>query len=562
MPNRRGRGNFSGPAAVVGGTVLIGAHALAYGNWMVDDAAITFSYARNISEGLGPVVQPGAEAVEGFSNPTWTVLLAIGRLLGLFDRGTLFGIPDYVLFPKLLGLLFCAGILTACYLAVRTTTRRPWLVTLGIGAVLAAIPSFVIWCFSGLENSFFAFAVTCLASLLFRAVLDGRLRTARVALLTGALAAVAALTRPDGAIYAVAYALVALCWLRRSTLKSSVGYAALSLVGFAVPYGSYLTWRYFEFGRLVPNTAVAKGQGFPGLTAFSRVGDLVDYAGALAVLVLVLVVGMALARASVVRAGLITLMVPLGLGITAYAVLEHDWMAQYRFATPVWVLAAFLGVLATAEVLGHFRARTRVLVPLALVAAMLPSLVVFAGTVQDFRTKPTIPICYIADRFGRVFNQYADILGLDDASLLEPDLGGSSMTSRLHIVDMAGLVDAKIADFYHDDDMAGLRDYVFDGVKPTFIHSRGPWGPGNGIARDPRLATDYSPIFRYIDDDAPVGDGDWVRKDAASSPEKLQAARSYADANVLEVEHLLDIWPRRHCGDTLRPGQTTVNQSA
>ncbi|GLY63985.1 hypothetical protein [Amycolatopsis taiwanensis] len=547
---------------MIGGTALIGAHAWAYGSWMVDDSAITFSYARSISEGLGPVVQPGAEPVEGFSNPTWTMLLAIGRLLGLFDRGTLFGIPDYVLFPKLLGLLFCAGILTACYLAVRKTTRRPWLVTLGIGAVLAAIPSFVIWCFSGLENSLFAFAVTCLAALLFRAVMDGRLHSARVALLAGVLAAVAALTRPDGAIYAATYALVVLCQLRRSTLKSSVGYAALSLVGFAVPYGSYLTWRFFEFDRLVPNTAVAKGQHFPGVSTLARTGDLVGYAGALAVLVLVLIVGIALARASALRAGLITLMVPLGLGVVAYAVLERDWMGQYRFATPVWVLATLIGALATAEVVRRTRGRVRVLVPLALVVAMIPSLAVFAGTVRDFRAKPTIPMCYIADRFGRVFNQYADILGLDQASLLEPDLGGSSMTSRLNIVDMAGLVDAKIADFYHDHDMAGLRDYVFNDVKPTFIHSRGPWGPGNGIARDSRLATDYTPIFRYVDDGSPVGDGDWVRKDAVASLEKLQAARSYADATVRDMEHRLDTWPRRHCGDTLRPGQTNINQSS
>lgn len=67
---------------------------------MVDDAAITFAYARSISDGLGPVVAPGAEPVEGFSNPTWTALLS-GLVLGLFDRSTLFNVQDYVLFPKL-----------------------------------------------------------------------------------------------------------------------------------------------------------------------------------------------------------------------------------------------------------------------------------------------------------------------------------------------------------------------------------------------------------------------------------------------------------------------------
>ena len=64
---------------------------------------------------------------------------------------------------------------------------------------------------------------------------------------------------------------------------------------------------------------------------------------------------------------------------------------------------------------------------------------------------------------------------------------------------MAGLVNKPIADLVHDNDLAGLRNYVFDTVKPTFIHSWGPWAAGNGIALDPRLDRDYVLIYSSPD---------------------------------------------------------------
>jgi hypothetical protein len=62
------------------------------------DEAKTFGYARNVAAGLGPVLQPGAEPVEGYSNPTWPAPLAVGARIGLFNSGAIFGVPDYVLF--------------------------------------------------------------------------------------------------------------------------------------------------------------------------------------------------------------------------------------------------------------------------------------------------------------------------------------------------------------------------------------------------------------------------------------------------------------------------------
>src|SRR5437868_10332746 len=50
----------------------------------IDDAYITFRYARNLAEGLGLVYNPG-EWVLGTTAPLWAVLLAGGYELGLTD---------------------------------------------------------------------------------------------------------------------------------------------------------------------------------------------------------------------------------------------------------------------------------------------------------------------------------------------------------------------------------------------------------------------------------------------------------------------------------------------
>jgi len=549
---RRDRSWWAALAAVAGGLLLLGWRAAQYGLWLVDDAGITFAYARSVADGFGPVLQPGAAPVEGFSDPTWLVVLVIGKWCGLFDSGTLFGIPDFVLYPKVIALLCCAGILVACYVAARRVSRWPALITFATGVVLAAIPSFVIWCFSGLENSLFALAVCVLAVRLFLAVQDQRLSTPTVAATAGALAAFAALTRPDGLIYVAAYPLVSVILVRCATWLTTLAHVLYSGIAFAIPYGAYLLWRMSEFGRLVPNTALAKRQSMPTVHDLSRAGDLVQYVGAPAVIAAAGVVGLALAARSRWRDGVAALLVPLILAMLAYCVLRPDWMAQFRFATPVWALSAFVVVISSAEVLARLRTRGRALVALTLVVVMIPSGVALAGSADSYRANSDVPLCWIAIRFGRYFNGYADILGLRQGTLLLPDVGGSSLTSRLRLIDMAGLTDSRIADIHAGTAGTSLADYVFDDRKPTFVHTHGLWFY-NGLTTDPRMARDYYRIQQSQDTANP--DEDWVRKDVVRDEHQLQQLRQYSGE---VIPHLLHDYQQAggECGAVLRPGQT------
>jgi hypothetical protein len=136
--------------------------------------------------------------VEGYSNPAWLGLLVLGRWLGLFDAGTWWGVPDVVAFPKLLGLICGVGVFLCFYAVARALTSRPAVVTVAAGVGLACVPSWVIWVVSGVENGLLAVTVAGLAAVLARAAAAGRLLELGPAVGCGLLAALAALTRPDG----------------------------------------------------------------------------------------------------------------------------------------------------------------------------------------------------------------------------------------------------------------------------------------------------------------------------------------------------------------------------
>jgi hypothetical protein len=99
--------------------------------------------------------------------------------------------------------------------------------------------------------------------------------------------------------------------------------------------------------------------------------------------------------------------------------------------------------------------------------------------------------------------------------------------------------------------MAGLRDHVFDDVRPTFIRVWIGWdgvGP-SGILDDPRLQRDYVLVWGPRE-----GGGNWVRRDAVTDPSKLadlqQAAPQLAAAVDAPFARGVTQW---WCGPALRP---------
>ncbi|MFH8485366.1 hypothetical protein [Streptomyces longisporoflavus] len=538
---------WADPAAVAFATLLIAWRASTLGQWIVDDAAITFAYARSIDEGLGPVQQPGADPVEGYSNSSWLALLVAGRRLGLFDHGTLLGISDLVLYPKVLALLCTAGVIACVAAAARALLPgQAQAVTILAGGVLAANLSYVAWSFSGLENPLYALTAAATGALLVRGAVRGTLLRPAAAASAGAIALLAALTRPDGAVLAAAYPLAVLLFLRRERLARSARMAALSCGTFALPYAAFLLWRRATFGLWVPNTAVAKAQKPPRLAQLASTGELLTYGGWALALIGAACAGLALARPGPARRALAALLVPLALTLLAYGVLGRDWMALYRFATPVWVLAATVLALAVGAVWRAESRRARAVTVCALAGALLLSVTGQAAQNGKFSHRPTLSMCYVAERYGHTFNAYAAHLGLRDATVALPDLGGTLLTTRLRVVDLAGLTDRRVADAYAAADPAALRDHVLNDVRPELLHVHAAWTRRTGLTPPLLAAAGYVPLYTE------GNGGDFVRADAVRDPARIAAVRE-------RVRPALDDMVREMrpagCGPRLRAGE-------
>ncbi|HEX3288377.1 MAG TPA: hypothetical protein VHT50_27850 [Mycobacterium sp.] len=532
-------------------TVVAALHSAYYGQWIVDDAGLTFAYARSLSIGEGPVLQSGAAPVEGFSSPAWLAVLVVSRWSKLFDHGTWAGTPDIVAFPKFAALVFSFGTFSAMYAVAARVSHRPVAVTIAAGTATALVPSFVIWTTSGLENGLFACTVTALAAVLACAALSETLPVTRTAAVAGGLAALAALTRPDGIAYAAAYPLAILLAADRNGMRRNIVACLTSLATFAIPTGAYMAWRLVTFGDYLPNTARAKAQGLPGIDGLDRPATLIVNVGWLTALLCAATVTLALARGGPVARAISVLLVPLGLAVAGYVVLQPDWMAQWRFATPVWPLAALTVALSAAQVLPSLSTGKRLAASMAAALAVAMTLSGFASAAVNFRRNPTAGLCDIAQNTGYLFNGYADVLGIREGSLLAVDGGGTSLTTRLNFVDLSGLSERRIAGFWEHDDMAGLRDYIFEEVKPTFIKVFSGWAERDhlDLIGDPRLQRDYTMLLS-----GPPGGGRWVRRDSVRDAAALDEARRWGqnawDVIILRQNSAAPVtWS---CSDVLR----------
>jgi hypothetical protein len=538
--------------AVAVPTVLVAAHLWVYGRWIVDDAGITMAYARSISSGLGPVLQPGAPVSEGWSDPAWLALFVVARWLGLLDHGAWFGVSDLVAFPKVVAILCCAGMFLAFHRVALRVSPNPLTTTMVAGTITAAIPSFVVWVGSGLENPLLALLVVLLAARLATATVDGDLLTTRVALQCAGLAALASLTRPDGAVYLVAYPL-AVAALAAGTARWRP--AVLSLAVGILPALVYEIWRIATYGELVPTTALAKRQGFLSSLDLGRPANLIALAGWPVCLVVVGALAVVLARRRgmpVLTRVVAALLVPLGLAVLAFVLLAADWMALARFATPVWPLGALVAVLVVAPVLGALGARTRRPTAVVLVVAAAVSMLTWGQAAVGFRAQPTVSLCGVTRSNALAIDADADALGIREGTFLGVDAGGVALASRLRFVDLAGLTDPVIARFWSAGDMAGLRDHVLDVVRPTFMRlQRGAnLTDDSGLLNDPRIARDYVSLWTDVRGATTV-----VRRGVVPSDARLRAA-AVSSSNVMNgvttafASAGATSWP---CPDALRP---------
>ena len=209
--------------------------------WYIEDAAISFSYARNWVEGDGLVAFQGGERIEGYSNPTWVGLMALFYLFGV----------DPWISSKVMGLVFGAVTVFITWLiALEVVEDRRSPAALIAPLFLAAFPQFAFWNASGLENSLFCLL---LAGGIWRVLVESRHGGFPWSSVWFVLLAV---TRPEGIMYGAWGGFLAMVFAvtQGRGLRSTIQW----LLAFFVPFFLYHLLRYNYFAWAFPNTYYAK----------------------------------------------------------------------------------------------------------------------------------------------------------------------------------------------------------------------------------------------------------------------------------------------------------------
>jgi hypothetical protein len=201
---------------------------LRVGPLTIDDAFITFRYARNLAEGAGFVYNLG-QHVLGTTTPLYATLMAALYRIGVTD------LPSAA---WVLNALLDAGTAWMLYVIGRRLVDR----TAGVAAALlfACAPMGIAFSAGGMEGSLFVFMMV--AALLL--ALNGHL-VASMALL-----GLDTLVRPEAALAAIVVLLVTAIREKRLPLREGLAYG-LTLA----PWLAFATW---YFGSPIPQSMSAK----------------------------------------------------------------------------------------------------------------------------------------------------------------------------------------------------------------------------------------------------------------------------------------------------------------
>ena len=505
------------------------AFAALVGTWIIDDAGISYAYARNFASGHGFVSQPGVPPVEGFSNFLWVVLLSPLLLVRAFD-------PVFV--PKLVS---AALVLATMWIVQRSLQRETGSAAPGLfaAAALAVSPPIVIWTMSGLEN-----ALTLFLGAAYAVQLADRPK--HWAVKAGVLASLLAMTHPELLLLSGTGFIMCLVTAREEPRK--IAHFAGT---FAILTGAFFAFRLVTFGLPLPHTYYAKRTT---MSAFERLSQLIQHpqaqlwdrtmavaqglggvVGIVATICLAGALVTLVARRAATRAVLVWSLLALN-ALAAFLWIDDDWMGEYRFATAV-ILAVIVAVTLAADgIVRMLQAKRAIGAAVAVVAVALMAAIA-VPRVKAFTANPPTPYADVERRIARQFDAYAAALAVDRPSILVADIGATLFETRLRVYDLAGLCEPDVVHTLKADTPAwrfehpAFYDWVFEKIKPTFISTNKFWTYVPAFEKDPRFRRDYVAINTYADGylqrtfGVMMRSGDFVRRDVLRSAGDVERMR-------------------------------------
>lgn len=328
---------------VFAGVVCFSLNAFAPHYRVIDDAYISYRYARHLARGLGLVWNPGEPPVEGYTNFLLVLVEAPFLALGI----------EPVRVARAYALASTLGIAALLWSLTRGNGREPDRAAIAV-LLFLSVPFLPKHALLGLETVTFSFHLMLVYWLLVAFVQavgdrDASGRSPRWLLAACVASFVAGLSRPEG--FAVCGAMLGLSlWIgaRRAREMSlpSVDHRRLMLVAvvaFGLPTLAYQAWRYAYFGDLRPNSfhikVASTGKGsLPGL------GDFEAFVSAPAVAFLLLCTVL---RRTWTRKD--ALLLPAALFPLFYLGSQHIMAFDHRFFVPYVPFLVLVATVALAD---------------------------------------------------------------------------------------------------------------------------------------------------------------------------------------------------------------------
>jgi hypothetical protein len=460
-------------------TLAIAEHySILYWRNVVDDAATSLQYAKNLALGRGLVFNPG-ERVEGYTNFLWVVLEAPLYLVSRLTGGSFVTLVIHA------NILIAGAVVAVVGLIVRRltdSTLLPLILALGLCALDNA---FTCWAAFALENHLLALCF--LGAIWFAAVPHPR-RFLRV----GLCLAAAHMTRPDAGLFAAVLLLnelieaVCLAFGKRRDRAAGFGIAREAVLAGVVwlgLFGVYFAWRYQYYGYPFPNTYYLKLGG--AIDAWARGLEYVHgFFADRAYLPLVALLALLGIADRTLRGILLYLL----LHTTYVAYVGGDFFSGHRFFVAQWPLFA---IASGAGVFRLLRLMERPRVEAALARVGLSA--EFLAGVLGFAVLATLIVTWTRGReFGPLAleirpwrenlrkNKQLALWFRDhsasDASIATCLIGHTALFSERRIIDLCGVIDPviahkKVENFGHGKaghEKQATTEYLL-GLRPTYI---------------------------------------------------------------------------------------------
>ena len=238
---------------------LVRSRGSTYGRFtLFDDAMISMAYARTLAETGEWVWFPGADRVQGFTNPLWTLWMSLLHLLGLESS-----MASLAVSVSSLLLLVATAVTTAIVIRVCLPlgTLCDWAAAIGGGTTLFVYP-LVFWSLRGMEVGLLALLTTLMAGgLIWLQHRWARAESQRGPLLLLATSScLGVLTRMDFLVVTLVVVCLAAWWAPHSAERREV------LLVLALPLvlllAVVLIFQHVYFGDFLTNTYRLKVEGF------------------------------------------------------------------------------------------------------------------------------------------------------------------------------------------------------------------------------------------------------------------------------------------------------------